>query len=116
MPVFVDSLLDHGWTIRGKRIENSHLFADTLDELHAFARSLALRRAWFQYAPGKLPHYDLTPGKHWQAIRAGATFLDRAQAVAKWREIKAADADRCAAIAGGLGAFLRSLDNPSPSQ
>ncbi len=40
-----------------------HLFADTLDELHAAARMLGLKRSWFQCQPtGRHPHYDLTGG------------------------------------------------------
>lgn len=57
----------------------SHLFADTQDELHAFAASIGLKRSWFQ--PGKprpdgtpshLWHYDVTDSKREQAIHAGA--------------------------------------------
>lgn len=33
-----------------------HLTADTLPELHRFARKLGLRREWFQ--DGRYPHYD----------------------------------------------------------
>jgi hypothetical protein len=38
-----------------------HLVADTLPELHAFARRLGLRQAWFQ-AKAAYPHYDVTVG------------------------------------------------------
>jgi hypothetical protein len=70
--------------------EASHLFADDLDELHAFARLLGLKRAWFQNKPGSLPHYDLTRSKWEQAQRIGVVLLtERAVIVAKWREIKA---------------------------
>jgi hypothetical protein len=36
-----------------------HLFADTPDEMHAFARKLHLKPEWFQER-GPLSHYDLT--------------------------------------------------------
>ena len=40
----------------------SHLFADTQDELHAFAARLGLRRSWFQ---------DPTvSGNHWRPSQA----------------------------------------------
>jgi hypothetical protein len=63
----------------------SHLFADTQDELHAFAASIGLKRSWFQ--PGKafggkpshLWHYDVTEPKRQQAIKAGAKSVT-------WRE------------------------------
>ncbi|NKY60429.1 DUF4031 domain-containing protein [Nocardia flavorosea] len=59
----------------------SHLFADTQDELHAFAARLGLRRDWFQPAPSyakpgspatEMWHYDVTAAKRAQAIRLGA--------------------------------------------
>jgi len=39
----------------------AHLVADTLDELHAAAQRLGLKRAWFQ--GGNMPHYDLMGSK-----------------------------------------------------
>jgi hypothetical protein len=74
-----------------------HLFTDQDDqtELHAFARKIGLRRSWFQHEdkyPDKpwMWHYDLTAGKRWQALKAGAVeiswrdagrmMLDRARA------------------------------------
>jgi len=50
-----------------------HLVADTVSELHVFARRLSLRRSWFQ--PGTLPHYDLTENKRKQALRLGALAI-----------------------------------------
>ena len=35
-----------------------HMVANTLDELHRFARKIGLKRTWFQ--DKKHPHYDLT--------------------------------------------------------
>jgi hypothetical protein len=52
---------------------SAHLTADTLDELHAFAASIGLRRAWFQ--DHRVPHYDLTTKHHAAALRAGAVFV-----------------------------------------
>lgn len=50
-----------------------HMTADTVEELHAMADRIGLRRAWFQNKDGRL-HYDLTPGKRMQAVRHGAVF------------------------------------------
>lgn len=52
----------------------SHLFADTQEELHEFAASIGLKRAWFQGGPKRKRtwHYDVTESKRQQAIRAGA--------------------------------------------
>jgi hypothetical protein len=50
-----------------------HLMTDALclEELHAFAAGIGLRRPWFQNRRG-LPHYDLTPGARGRAVLAGA--------------------------------------------
>jgi|GEM_PF-819214 len=59
-----------------------------VDELHAFALSIGLRRSWFQ--PRKeCPHYDLTKGMRAQAVAAGAVQVDRLELVAimhAWRQ------------------------------
>jgi hypothetical protein len=62
-----------------------HLVADHLDELHAFARRLGLRREWFQDGPR--PHYDLTTRRALErAVRAGAKRVSRRAAVRLARE------------------------------
>lgn len=74
----------------------SHLFADTQDELHAFAARLGLRRSWFQdpvqvgkpikARPGSRAaqnwHYDLTEGKRRHAVALGAVEVTAREAVA----------------------------------
>ena len=52
---------------------SAHLTADTVEELHAFAERLGLRRAWFQ--PRSSPHYDLSPAKRAKALVLGAVFV-----------------------------------------
>ena len=47
-----------------------HMMADTIKELHEMARLIGLKKAWFQNT--RFPHYDLTPGKRFLAIREGA--------------------------------------------
>lgn len=53
-----------------------HLMADTFEELHAFARKLGLKRAWFQPHP-RWPHYDLTVRKRARAVELGAKEVTR---------------------------------------
>jgi hypothetical protein len=53
---------------------SAHLTADTLDELHAFAASIGLKRSWFQ-DHALCPHYDLSPRRHAAALAAGALFV-----------------------------------------
>ena len=74
----------------------SHLFADTEDELHAFAARLGLRRSWFQdpvkvgkpfkARPGSRAaqnwHYDVTESKRRQAVSMGAVEVSWRDAVA----------------------------------
>lgn len=75
----------------------SHLFADTQDELHAFAASIGLKRSWFQPGrpgpggkPSDLWHYDVTESKREQAIAAGAqpiTWRESVQVIKRRREL-----------------------------
>jgi hypothetical protein len=52
---------------------------DDLNELHAFAARIGLRRSWFQDKPWPRAHYDVTESKRQQAIAAGAVSIT-------WRE------------------------------
>lgn len=83
MAVYVDPLMNHGWVLRGRAVASCHLFADAVDELHALASRIGLKRAWFQ--DHRLAHYDLTASRRELAIEAGAIPLGRAEAVAIWR-------------------------------
>ena len=63
-----------------------HMLADSLDELHAMASKIGLKREWFQ--PKSTPHYDVSLTKRKQALEQGAQEIDRAQVVAltkQWR-------------------------------
>lgn len=53
----------------------SHLTADTKAELHAFAESIGLRRAWFQDKPGGRWHYDVTESLRAKAVIRGAVEI-----------------------------------------
>ena len=68
MTVYVDNARI---PFRGMRM--SHMQADTLDELHAMADAIGLRRSWFQ--PGSRPeaaHYDVSDSKRAEALALGA--------------------------------------------
>jgi len=43
----------------------------SLDELHAMAKKIGLRREWLR-DPNELPHYDIVPDKRAQAMKLGA--------------------------------------------
>lgn len=82
MSVYVDPLCDFGWRLG----PSCHLWADSLDELQAFARQLRLKPEWLQ--SNHLLHYDLTVNKRREAVRLGAIVLDRRGAVASWRKLE----------------------------
>lgn len=85
MTVYVDELRRRPTTIACFRAGSCHLTADSLDELHAFAARIGLRREWAQLPPEhRIPHYDLTAGRREAAIAAGAVEVSaRAQAMAR---------------------------------
>lgn len=76
---FVGTRTGHRWC---------HMFADTVEELHAMADKIGMKRAWFQDHKS-VQHYDLVPTKRAAAIRAGAVEVDRKQAVAIWKALRA---------------------------
>lgn len=52
-----------------------HMWADTPEELHAMAKRIGMRRAWFQ-DDRRLPHYDLVPSRRALALKFGAVEAD----------------------------------------
>ena len=72
MTVYVDQIQNWPTSIRCFKAGSCHMSADTLEELHAFARRLGLKRSWFQ-EHRLLPHYDLTPARRAKAVELGAT-------------------------------------------
>ncbi|WP_288482356.1 DUF4031 domain-containing protein [uncultured Deinococcus sp.] len=98
MTVYVDQITDYGGSVKGYVGKVSqrwcHMTADTLEELHAMADRIGMKRSWYQ--PGAwlhLCHYDLTPGKRVAAVAAGAVEV---QAMAHLRQLMAEGRDRVA--------------------
>lgn len=73
MTVYVDELRQWPTNIRCFKAGSCHLTADTVEELHVFAKRIGMRRSWFQ--PKSSPHYDLTPSRRERAIALGAVFV-----------------------------------------
>jgi hypothetical protein len=74
--VYVDNLRPCILTKQWPHWQSCHLVADTLDELHDFAvGKLGMKRAWFQNN-SRLPHYDLTIGNRFKALKLGAVEID----------------------------------------
>lgn len=72
MSVYVDDAFEgEHW---GRWQGGGHMQADTLEELHALAEQLGLKRSWLQTRPGRpwRDHYDLTGDKRERAISLGA--------------------------------------------
>lgn len=85
MTVYVDTLTDWGWKLG----RSCHMIADSDEELHAFAKSIGLKREWFQPPRDNMygfPHYDLTARRRSQAVRKGAVEVDRRFVVDRIRE------------------------------
>lgn len=57
------------------------MYADSLEELHAMAIAIGMRRAWFQDKPS-MPHYDLVPARRQKAVRLGAVQHTKREMVA----------------------------------
>lgn len=83
MAIYVD---DERISWRGKQW--CHLVADTLTELHDFARQLGLRRAWFQER-SVYPHYDVTVSVRDKALALGASMGDRSTIITCAKQLKA---------------------------
>jgi len=80
MTVYVDPAIWPASVRNGPVVHTSnwcHMTADSLPELHRFATRLGLRRSYFQ--DGTFPHYDLTSGMRFKAIRFGAVEIQTRQ-------------------------------------
>lgn len=74
-----------------------HLAADNLDELHAFASKLGLRRGWFQ-SKG-YPHYDVTISMRERALKMGAIDADRETIVDRCKQLRMEQRQQLLALA-----------------
>lgn len=68
------------------RMKMCHMVADTLDELHAMADRIGVKRKWFQNHA--TPHYDICQAKRQLAVEAGAIEVDRRGLVAVIRRLR----------------------------
>ncbi len=57
-----------------------HLIGESIDEIHAFAKSIGLKKCWFHHRVDRLrPHYDLVNKKRLPLIDShGEKFSDKA--------------------------------------
>lgn len=73
MAVYVDDLRRFPTKIACFKMGSCHMTADTLDELHAMAARIGLKREWFQ-DHHLAPHYDLTGSRRVDALQAGCIY------------------------------------------
>ena len=71
MSVYVDDTGACVPNARWRWSEKRHLVADSREELIEFAIKMGLKPGWFQDR-AELPHFDLTKGMRYQALRHGA--------------------------------------------
>ena len=90
LSVYVHDLIAWG-RVRGggRNMRWTHMIADTLDELHAMAAAIGMKRAWFQGPPKhRDAHYDLTPRRRAAAVHLGAIECDRRTFVSHMRRLR----------------------------
>lgn len=65
-----------------------HMVADSIEELHAFADLLGMKREWFQ--DKRLPHYDMNAKRRERALKLGALKIEsRRQLIALSKQLRA---------------------------
>lgn len=79
MSVYIDELFSTAKTIQWPYPEACHLFSQNRHELHDMAFKLGLHPRWFDNQ-SHFPHYDLTRGKRFHALRLGAVQVTEQQA------------------------------------
>ena len=60
-----------------------HLLADSVEELHDFAKELGLKKSYYRHKP--LGHYDLTPNKQKLALKSGAEKISTREYLVRLR-------------------------------
>ncbi|MBO9049525.1 DUF4031 domain-containing protein [Curtobacterium flaccumfaciens] len=78
MVLYVDDMRVRA-TVRGYRTRWSHLYADSSQELLAFARVIGLRADWIQQAGTPFEHFDVAESKRQAAVAAGANPISCVQ-------------------------------------
>lgn len=67
--------------------DGQHLAADTEDELHEFAKTIGLKKEWFQDHP-EHPHYDLLGCMTVKAEKYGAVRVRPRDLLVKSQQMK----------------------------
>ena len=73
--IYVDSLKNNGWVLRGRHIKNCHLYGDSNEELINFAEKIGLNKEWMQKSRSGIRHFDITAKFRKKAIEIGAVEI-----------------------------------------
>lgn len=84
MPVYVDS-----YKAKYRGMTMCHMLADTTDELHEMAKSIGMKREWFQISRAGTAHYDIPIFRKKLAIKNGAVEISRRDLVRLIRKSRA---------------------------
>lgn len=60
----------------------AHMVADSMEELHAFAERIGVKKHFFHRSK-TAPHYDITSEQHAVALSHGAKLVDSREVLAK---------------------------------
>ncbi|BCO29787.1 hypothetical protein MIZ03_4711 [Rhodoferax lithotrophicus] len=82
MSVYVDSV-----NILWRNAYWCHMLADSLEELHLFAKHLGVKRHWF-HRNASYPHYDITREMRDYAINQGALIGSRELIISCAKQLK----------------------------
>ena len=86
----------------------SHLFADSVPELHAFARKFSVKRHWYHNRRGRYqPHYDVRSFRVPAMVAAGAVLVSWRSVPAMLRERYAPEQRIHMNIGGAMATFTR---------
>jgi len=88
--IYVDDMRRRAKVGAGRPANWSHMFADTPEELRAFAQQLGLRPEWIQHEGTIREHFDVTDTVRAQAVAAGAEEIKYPHGTAKLLDRKRA--------------------------
>lgn len=83
MSVYVDPIREVQY---GRWGYACHMIADTVEELHAMAEAIGMKKDWFQLK--SFPHYDLLRFRRDAAVKLGAVELDKRLFIRRLQEIR----------------------------
>lgn len=72
--IYVDQPIYARAGVKNPRVTYAHMVADTIQELHAFAKQIGIKPHFFHRSPAA-HHYDINATQQYKAINAGAQLV-----------------------------------------